>query len=147
MKKKAKGPRASVSAEAFGAFNKKEDFKARVIPKSDTAKAAIMDKINKAFMFSGLNDNERNIVVDAMETKNCTKGDVVIKEGDEGDVLFIIDSGTLTCTKIFKGDTDPTHLKKYEPGEAFGELALLYNAPRAATITSDGDSVLYALDR
>lgn len=69
MKKKAKGPRASVSAEAFGAFNKKEDFKARVIPKSDTAKAAIMDKINKAFMFSGLNDNERNIVVDAMETK------------------------------------------------------------------------------
>jgi len=147
MKKKAKGPRASVSAEAFGAFNKKEDFKARVIPKSDTAKAAIMDKINKAFMFSGLNDNERNIVVDAMETKNCTKGDVVIKEGDEGDVLFIIDSGTLTCTKIFKGDTDPTHLKKYEPGEAFGELALLYNAPRAATITSDGDSILYALDR
>ena len=69
MKKKAKGPRASVSAEAFGAFNKKEDFKARVIPKSDTAKAAIMDKINKAIMFSGLNDNERNIVVDAMETK------------------------------------------------------------------------------
>ena len=49
--------------------------------------------------------------------------------------------------KIFKGDTDPTHLKKYEPGEAFGELALLYNAPRAATITSDGDSILYALDR
>jgi cAMP-dependent protein kinase regulator len=38
-------------------------------------------------------------------------------------------------------------LKKYEPGEAFGELALLYNAPRAATITSDGDSVLFALDR
>jgi len=147
MKKKAKGPRASVSAEAFGAFNKKEDFKAIVVPKSETAKAAILEKVNKGFMFSGLDDKEKKIVVDAMDERQCFKGDVVIKEGDEGDVLYIIDSGTLSCTKIFKGNTDPTWLKKYEPGEAFGELALLYNAPRAATITSDGDSTLFALDR
>lgn len=48
---------------------------------------------------------------------------------------------------MFKGHTDPTFLKRYEPGEAFGELALLYNAPRAATITSDNESLLYVLDR
>ena len=106
-----------------------------------------MDKINKAFMFSGLSEAEKVIVVDAMDEKQCFKGDVVIKEGDEGDVLYIVDSGTLSCTKIFKGNSDPTWLKKYEPGEAFGELALLYNAPRAATITSDGGSTLFALDR
>jgi len=38
-------------------------------------------------------------------------------------------------------------VKKYESGENFGELALLYNAPRAATIISDSDSILYGLDR
>ena len=38
-------------------------------------------------------------------------------------------------------------MKKYEPGEAFGELALLYNAPRAATIQADNDSLLWCLDR
>jgi cAMP-dependent protein kinase regulator len=38
-------------------------------------------------------------------------------------------------------------LKKYEPGEAFGELALLYNAPRAATIQADNESLLWCLDR
>lgn len=38
-------------------------------------------------------------------------------------------------------------MKKYQPGEAFGELALLYNAPRAATIIADGDCILWELDR
>lgn len=146
-KKRAKGPRSSVSAEAFGEFNKKENFKARVVPKSADAKQAIMDKIANSFMFSGLDEKEKQIVVDAMEEKKCFKKETVITEGDEGDCLYVVASGTLSCSKIFKGQTDPTFLKRYEAGEAFGELALLYNAPRAATICSDGESILYALDR
>lgn len=145
--KKNKGPRSSVSAEAFGAYNKKEEFKARHIPKSEEACKAIRDKIDKAFMFSGLDDSEKQIVIDAMEEKKAFKNEAVIKEGDDGDVLYVVGSGTLSCTKIFKGNTDPTFLKKYEAGEAFGELALLYNAPRAATITADEECLLYALDR
>lgn len=58
-KKKAKGPRSSVSAEAFGQFNKKEEFKARVVPKSDDVKQAINEKIEKSFMFSGLDAKEK----------------------------------------------------------------------------------------
>lgn len=45
------------------------------------------------------------------------------------------------------GESQPKHLKSYEPGEAFGELALLYNAPRAATIVAKTDSSLWVLDR
>lgn len=108
---------------------------------------SIMDKIDKSFMFSGLDDKEKKIVADAMDEQKFHKNEVVIKEGDEGDSLYVVATGTLSCTKIFKGNTEPTFLKRYEPGEAFGELALLYNAPRAATIFSDDDSTLYGLDR
>lgn len=44
-------------------------------------------------------------------------------------------------------DAEPTYLKDYVPGEAFGELALLYNAPRAASIEAIEVSELWALDR
>ena len=92
-----------MSAEAFGIFNKKADFKARVINKSEEAQKAIMDKIEISFMFSGLDAAEKKIVVDACEEKKCTKGEVVIKEGDEGDCLYVVAEGTLSCTKVFKG--------------------------------------------
>lgn len=49
--------------------------------------------------------------------------------------------GTLECIK------NGEFIKKYSAGETFGELALLYNAPRAATIISETPCSLYALDR
>lgn len=61
--------------------------------------------------------------------------------------MFVLESGALDCTKVFAGNTEPTFLKEYKPGEGFGELALLYNAPRAATITSKNDYVCWKLDR
>jgi cAMP-dependent protein kinase regulator len=100
-----------------------------------------------AFMFSALDEKEKEIVVDAMEEAKVDVNDVVIKEGDQGDCLYVVGTGTLSCTKIFPGNTDPTFLKSYTPGEAFGELALLYNAPRAATITAIESCTLFRLDR
>jgi len=96
-------------------------------------------------MFSALDQNEQNIIVDAMMEVKFSKGQKVIKQGDDGDVLYLIDKGTLDCYKKIKGEDKK--LKTYQEGEIFGELALLYNAPRAATIISNGDSILFSLDR
>lgn len=71
----------------------------------------------------------------------------MIKQGDDGDNLYVVDSGELDCYKKFAGSEEEKHLKVYMPGEAFGELALLYNAPRAATIIAKSDSITFALDR
>lgn len=116
-----------------------------MIPKSQEVKDKIKTRLLQAFMFSGLEDSEMEIVINAMDQKKCPQGEVVIKEGDKGDVLYVVESGKLDCTKVIDGNN--THLKNYQPGDAFGELALLYNAPRAATITASQDCELWVLDR
>ena len=57
--------------------------------------------------------------------------------------------GALTCSKFINpDDKEETFLKEYKAGETFGELALLYNAPRAATIVCKSPTAeLWSLDR
>lgn len=98
-------------------------------------------------MFKALNKDELDIVIDAMAEKRFNAGEVVIKQGDAGAVLYVVEEGQLDCFKQFGKDEEPKYLKTYEPGEAFGELALLYNAPRAATITVKTSALLWELDR
>lgn len=98
-------------------------------------------------MFNALDEKEFEIVVDSIEEVKVQPGDIVIKEGDEGDCMYVVEQGILECTKVFKGKSEPTFLKDYQPGEGFGELALLYNAPRAATIRAKTEAVVWRLDR
>ena len=56
-----------------------------------------------------------------------------------------MESGKLSCSKILDGRD--TYLKTYKSGEVFGELALLYNAPRAASIRAETLAQVWALDR
>ena len=146
-KNKASQQRTSVSAEAFGFYHKKEDFKPTVIEKSDEAKEKIRKQLENSFMFEALNEKDQNIILDAMKIEQKTEGDFVIKQGDDGDVLYVVESGKYKCTRINPGDTEPIHLVDYEQGAVFGELALLYNAPRAATITCITPGIIYSLDR
>lgn len=118
-----------------------------MIHKSEETKQKLRKRLLQAFMFNALDEKEFEIVVDSIEEVKVQAGDHVIKEGDQGDCMYVLESGKFVCTKVFKGSTEPTFLKEYQPGEGFGELALLYNAPRAATITAQTDGIVYKLDR
>ncbi len=140
--------RSSVSAEVYGLFNKKKPFKPRVIPKTNEQIERIKDRCMLSFLFNSLEEKDLKTVIDSFEEKKYKAGENVITQGEEGDVLYLVDNGELDCEKVFKAGDPPTHLKIYKPGESFGELALLYNAPRAATITADSDEVItWVLDR
>lgn len=139
--------RASVSAEAFGSWNKRSEFKPRVIQKSPEQLEKLKILLDKSFVFSALDDSEKLVVVQAMEERKFNAGDWVIQQGQDGNELFVVEQGSLECSKVFKLGEDPKVLKIYVPGEAFGELSLLYNTPRAASIKSLTDSACWVLDR
>lgn len=142
-----KNMRTSVSAEAYGDYNKKGNFKPPVHPKTAEQKERIMSKLNLSFLFSGLDKKEKDIIVDAMKIVEVKPNVRVIEQGAQGDDLFVVDSGKLECYKKFPNEEKERLLVTYGPNDAFGELALLYNAPRAATIISKENSVLFSLDR
>jgi cAMP-dependent protein kinase regulator len=134
--------RQSVSAEAYGDWNTKKAFVAPVIPKTDEQKDRLKSVLAKSFLFAALEDNDMTVVIAAMSEVNAPQGENVINQGDVGDFLFVIESGSLDC--VIDGDKV---VKTCEAGDVFGELALLYNCPRAATVRAKVDCIMWKLDR
>ena len=85
--------------KSWGA-NKKEKFKPRYIQKSDSQITRIKRRILQSFLFNALEAKDVSIVIGAMEEKTFNAGDVVIQQGDEGECLYIVDSGELDCFKL-----------------------------------------------
>ena len=136
----------AISAEVYRPDNIKS-FKPKVIPKKSEQKVRIKTILSRNFMFNGLDEKDQNIVVDAMEIRDFNPNDYVIRQGDDGDALYIVNTGLLKCCKKFGKDESDKFLRNYSSGEVFGELALMYNVPRAASIIAVENSQLFSLDR
>ncbi|CRG93535.1 CAMP-dependent protein kinase regulatory subunit, putative [Plasmodium gallinaceum] len=141
-----KNKRLSVSAEAYGEWNKKkENFVAKIYEKDEEEKLKIREALNESFLFNHLNEKEFETIVDAFFDKNVNEGMNIINEGDDGDLLYVIDEGEVEIYKN-KGDKKEI-LTVLKSKDVFGELALLYNSKRAATATALTNCHLWALDR
>ena len=75
------------------------------------------------------------------EVRNYDHGDRIVEEGDEGDEMFIVLSGTVS---VHAGETQ---LGQLGAGQHFGEMALLDRAPRSASVRSEGVSKLMVMRR
>lgn len=92
-------------------------------------------------MFSSLSPSEIEQLVMAMSEVKLTKGEAVIKQGDKGDNFYIVEKGDFDIL------VNDVKVASRGAGDYFGELALMYNAPRAATVVAASPSTLWALDR
>lgn len=135
-----------------------DEFVVNVVPKSETVKKIIYDAIKDNILFRACSEEELLSLVDAFESADFNEGDVVIKQGDDGEHFYVVEEGTLDISLIRGGSNDPLSTNKhsnrevqigvpYVPGSAFGELALMYGSPRAATIRAKEQCKLWCIDR
>ncbi|XP_008473823.1 cAMP-dependent protein kinase type II regulatory subunit-like [Diaphorina citri] len=138
--------RKSVYAESYNPEDDEEDEGPKVIyPKSDEQRRSLAESVKKILIFRSLDSDQMNDVIDAMFEKPVEAGDIVIRQGDDGDFFYVIESGRYEASVEIDGEDKLMHA--YEDKGSFGELALLYNMPRAATIKATSTGSLWAMDR
>ena len=79
------------------------------------------------------------------ETRTFASGDVIIREGETGSEAYLIESGYVTVTT--GDDTQPVALGTRAEGEIIGEMALLDDSPRSATVTAADEVSVRVLRR
>lgn len=82
-----------------------------------------------------------------MQQMNYRAGEIVIKQGDEGDYFYVITSGKCMVTRETPLNKDGIKLAELEVGDTFGEEALISDAKRNATVTIVSDGVLMRLNK
>lgn len=122
-------------------------FELKVIEKTESEKERILQILKSNVFFNHLDEDQMKTIQHAMFLVEKTNGDVIINQGDDGDNFYIIDSGIVDVFIKTEGTDESDLVKTCEAGDAFGELAIMYNAPRAASCIAKGDVRLWALDR
>jgi len=118
-----------------------EDFQKVIVPKSAEQKQQIMDALKDHFLFGDMEDGSMADLVDVMRPLEVEPGQNVVVQGDVGEDFFVMVSGH--CEVLING---VGRVHEYVGMGAFGELALMYSAPRAATVRAVSTSELFALD-
>lgn len=140
-KNKYAGRRQSVAAEKYNPEEDTSEEPAIVHPKSDAQRAFLLKTVAHIFIFRSLEQKQVDKVIDAMFGRDVAPGDVIIEQGDDGDNFYVIESG------VYDIQVNKQNVGQYTEKGSFGELALMYNMPRAATIVALTPGKLWALDR
>jgi len=152
-----------------------ENWEKPVYEKGEQLRALLRKAVSESLLFKACTDQDLDDYVNAFKPENFQAGDVIIKQGDDGDVFYIVETGETQVyitdsTKITKSveeknsddedeekqgggggddeeESDQLLVNTLGPGASFGELALLYNTKRAATIKASTYTRVWSIDR
>lgn len=115
--------------------------------KSSKLQATLLKAIKDNILFSGLEDKHKTQIVKEMYRSEIKAEQNAIKQGELGNNFFVVESGMFDILIEDEETKDLTAVAQRGPGTCFGELALMYNAPRAATVMASENSVVWIVDR
>uniref|UniRef100_H3AQF9 Protein kinase cGMP-dependent 3 n=1 Tax=Latimeria chalumnae TaxID=7897 RepID=H3AQF9_LATCH len=101
----------------------------------------ILAAIRQSDFLNRLDADETSMMVDGLSQREQQKGEYIITEGSEGNTMYIVAEGSLLVSQANR------LLRKLQKGDVFGELAILYNCKRTATVTAMTDVKLWCIER
>lgn len=102
------------------------------------------DVVLSAPLFAGIETDAALALLASMTPRDVPRGQVLFREGDRGDCLFVIRTGKMKLGRR-SSDGRENLLSVLGPGEMFGELSLFDPGPRTATATAVADASMYEL--
>mmetsp|Transcript_6290 Transcript_6290/g.8336 ORF Transcript_6290/g.8336 Transcript_6290/m.8336 type:complete len:1062 (-) Transcript_6290:158-3343(-) len=132
------------------------DIQKYITKKSKAEKTRILEAIKSCFLFENISKQQADMMCKVMELVHVNPGEVLIRQGDEGDKFYVIDNGKFevriaqTQEEIDSGNLGPVVHVYDSDGTthpSFGELALMYSKPRGASVVAVSVGQLWALAR
>jgi cGMP-dependent protein kinase len=121
----------------------RREFKFAVRLAAKKSRATISETLSKVEILTNLGTEQIAAITSALERLPFAAGEQIIHQGDAGDIFYIIESGSVTCTDQNGRSADIS----LPAGSYFGELALLTAKPRQRSVIANEDTVCLALDR
>lgn len=97
-------------------------------------------------LFRNVDDTDLATFARSLREQPLRRGQVLFREGDHGDEMFLVRSGSIVVSKGVTGRVEQV-LARMGAGDFFGEMALFDRSPRSATIQADTEVMLLVLDR
>jgi len=134
------------------------DMEALFNEKTEEEKTCIAEAIRASVVFQKITNSQRELLYKVMEPMKVKAGQWIIKQGTLGDRFYIVQFGTFEVRIVSEGAEDAegtggnvVHVyegsREKDQHPCFGELALMYSTPRAASIIAKTDGMLWALHR
>jgi CRP/FNR family transcriptional regulator, cyclic AMP receptor protein len=97
-------------------------------------------------LFQDLDRSTLDTLTSLLQPKKIKPGQIIFRELDESDALYVVERGRVVVSKHVHNDVDVV-LTRFHPGDFFGEMGLFDAAPRSATAQAELETLLWTLKR
>src|SRR5438034_6795965 len=98
-------------------------------------------------LFTGLDDATRDDIFSCMHSRHYAAGELICRQGDPSDSLFLLRSGVAHAFLTSLTGSSVTTIARLRPGDVIGEVGLVTNLPRSASVIARSDAVVLKLAR